>query len=93
VGPDRLLWEGFLDCSSILEDESVTTKDMVIRLDFYLGERDLYGVGFSDNVIFRKQYYVRALWKPNFALYLHDGDQFAQPGFVPNPARCDAGER
>ena len=29
-----------------------------MRLDFYIGERDLFGVGFSDNVIFRKQYYA-----------------------------------
>ena len=35
-------------------------RDMVFRLDFYVGERDLLGVGFSDNVIFRKQYYLRA---------------------------------
>ena len=26
-----------------------------------MGERDLLGVGFSDNVIFRKQYYIRAV--------------------------------
>ena len=32
-----------------------------MRLDFYVGERDLLGVGFSDNVIFRKQYYIRVL--------------------------------
>ena len=29
---------------------------------FYLGERDLFGVGFSDNVVFRKQYYARAIF-------------------------------
>jgi hypothetical protein len=34
---------------------------MVLRLDFYVGERDTYGLGFSDNVIFRKQYYLRAV--------------------------------
>jgi hypothetical protein len=34
---------------------------MVMRVDFYVGERDLYGIGFSDNVIFRKQYYIRAV--------------------------------
>lgn len=34
---------------------------MVLRVDFYVRERDLFGVGFSDNIVFRKQYYVRAL--------------------------------
>ena len=32
-----------------------------MRLDFYVGERDVFGVGFSDNVIFRKQYYLRVV--------------------------------
>jgi hypothetical protein len=36
------------------------TNDIVMRMDVYVGERDLFGIGFSDNVIFRKQYYVRA---------------------------------
>jgi PGAP1-like protein len=81
AGPDRLIWEGYLDTSSILEDKSVTVKDMVMRLDFYLGERDIYGVGFSDNVIFRKQYYVRALLDAPPAIYIHTDERFAQPGF------------
>ena len=32
-----------------------------MRLEFYVGERDLFGIGFSDNVIFRKQYYIRVV--------------------------------
>ena len=83
AGRDRLIWEGYLDTSSILEDKSITTKDMVLRLDFYVGERDLFGVGFSDNVIFRKQYYVRALLEKSFAIYLHTDERFATPGFSP----------
>lgn len=81
AGKDRLIWEGYLDTSLILEDKSVTLKDMVMRLDFYVGERDLFGVGFSDNVIFRKQYYVRALLKKPFTMYLHADERFATPGF------------
>jgi hypothetical protein len=52
---------------------------MVLRLDFYVGERDLFGIGFSDNVVFRKQYYVRALVdvKPP-QLYLLTGERFTQ---------------
>lgn len=89
-GDDRkLIWEGYLDVTPILEDESITTKDMVMRLDFYVGERDLYGIGFSDNMIFRKQYYIRALLptktQPNLILYLHNDERFAAPNFQPSP--------
>lgn len=81
AGPERLIWEGYLDTSSILEDKSITSKDMVLRLDIYVGERDLFGVGFSDNVIFRQQYYARALLEKPFTLYLHADERFATPGF------------
>ena len=57
---------------------------MVLRLDFYVGERDLFGIGFSDNVIFRKQYYIRALLEKPFTMYLHTNEGFALPGFQPN---------
>jgi hypothetical protein len=76
AGPERLIWEGFLDTQPILNDESVTVKDLVFRLDIYVGERDLFGIGFSDNVIFRKQYYVRAALKSPLRLYLHTGEDF-----------------
>ncbi|NEN98913.1 MAG: hypothetical protein F6K50_26435 [Moorea sp. SIO3I7] len=85
----NLIWEGYLNTISILEDESIPAqeKDMVLRLDFYVGERDLLGLGFSDNVIFRKQYYIRVLIaKTPIELYLHTDEKFAQPDFTPNPA-------
>jgi len=82
AGPDRLIWEGYLDVSRILADESITVKDMVLRLDVYVGERDAFGIGFSDNTIFRKQYYVRAVLNP-LTLYLHADESFASPGFQP----------
>lgn len=77
AGPDRLIWEGFFDTTSILEDDSITTKDMVIRLDFYVGERDLFGIGFSDNVIFRKQYYIRYMMNDQPDIFLYTGEEFA----------------
>ena len=80
AGADRLIWEGYLDTSAILEDKSITSKDMVMRLDIYVGERDLFGVGFSDNVIFRKQYYVRALLQKPFTMYWHTDERFATSG-------------
>ena len=44
---------------------------MVLRMDCYVGERDSHGLGFSDNVIFRKQYYVRAILSGPLTLYCH----------------------
>ena len=66
AGPDRLIYEGWFDTSRITPHgrERVTAseqRDLVLRLDFYVGERDRLGIGFSDNVVFRKQYYLRAL--------------------------------
>jgi len=51
---------------------------MVVRIDVYVGERDKYGVGFSDNVIFRKQYYLRAVLGDQLTLFRHTGEQFMQ---------------
>lgn len=85
AGENRLIWEGNLDTSKILADESITKKDMVMRLDFYVGERDLFGIGFSDNVIFRSQYYVRALLQKPLRLYWYPDESFAEAGFEPQP--------
>ncbi len=82
----RLIWEGYLDTNPILEDKSVGVKDLVMRLDIYVGERDLYGIGFSDNVIFRKQYYVRAVLGSPLVLYLHTGEEFMSAGYVASAA-------
>jgi hypothetical protein len=96
---ERLIWEGWLDTgASALAPErpregtksgdaqkAAQPNDIVIRLDFYLGERDLFGIGFSDNVVFRKQYYARAVFDDvsNLAtlrqLVLHTGEDFTDP--------------
>lgn len=73
---ERTIWEGYLNTSSSLGNDSGAPKDLVMRLDIYVGERDLYGVGFSDNVIFRKQYYVRAMLRKPLQMYLHTGEEF-----------------
>jgi hypothetical protein len=82
---ERLIWEGYLDTRLILDDPSVSPKDLVLRLDFYVGERDLLGVGFSDNVIFRKQYYIRALLESPPRLFLHTDESFAQRDYQSRP--------
>jgi len=77
----KLIWEGYLDTSQVIPDPSTSVKDLVLRLDFYVGERDLFGVGFSDNIVFRKQYYVRAILDPaSPKLYLHTDEKFAKEG-------------
>ena len=91
----RLIWEGWLDTGAAtlatdnLENADshilVPPDDIVMRLDFFLGERDLFGVGFSDNVVFRKQYYARAIFgniknlRTLRELVLHTGEDFTDP--------------
>ena len=75
----RLIWEGFLDASKLVPDEDRRQMvDMVLRVDIYVGERDKFGLGFSDNVIFRKQYYVRAVLGDQLTMFRHTGEQFMQ---------------
>jgi hypothetical protein len=81
----RLIWEGYLDTSKLVKDPARGVKDMVLRLDFYVGERDRYGVGFSDNVIFRKQYYLRAVLEDPLVLYRHADERFMSPEYKPSP--------
>jgi pimeloyl-ACP methyl ester carboxylesterase len=83
AGDNRLIWEGYLDTLPILEDDTAPVKDLVMRIDFYVGERDLFGLGFSDNVIFYKQYYVRALLEPKLVLFLHTDEKFARDPKAP----------
>ena len=91
AGPDRLVWEGWLDTSRISASATPARqgqrRDLVMRLDFYVGERDLFGVGFSDNVIFRKQYYIRVVAAPgqdlaasfnDLKVYLYRDENFAE---------------
>ena len=75
----RLIWEGNLDVSKLAPDSNRGgIVDMVLRIDVYVGERDTYGIGFSDNVIFRKQYYLRAVLGEQLTLFRHTGEQFMQ---------------
>jgi PGAP1-like protein len=78
----KLIWEGYLDTSKLVVDPVRGVKDMVLRLDFYVGERDTYGVGFSDNVIFRKQYYLRAVLEDPLIIYRHEDERFMGKGYV-----------
>ncbi len=68
---NQLIWEGYLNSGA-----SITQTDLVMRMEFYVGERDLFGIGFSDNIVFTKQYYVRAILQPTLQLYLYTGEEF-----------------
>lgn len=81
AGPGRLIWEGRLDTKRILPRPGAK-DDVVFRLDFYVGERDKYGIGFSDNVVFRKQYYAVADLDP-LDLRLHEDEDFDPEGGTP----------
>jgi PGAP1-like protein len=71
AGAGRLIWEGWLDRSAAKSEPS---EDLVLRLDLYVGERDSLGVGFSDNVIFHRQFYVRAVLTDPIRLELHNDE-------------------
>jgi hypothetical protein len=80
AGPNRLIWEGWLN-----RDLSIGRgkTDLVMRLEFYLGERDTFGIGFSDNLVFGKQYYVRAVLEPELRLYAYDSERFRDDAHDP----------
>ena len=94
AGADRLIWEGWLDTTArtLGSDAPGAGGDRiyVMRLDIYVGERDLFGVGFSDNVVFRKQYYVRSVYEAGkLRLELHAGEEF-RAGATGMPMRATA---
>jgi hypothetical protein len=73
-GENRLIWEGWLDTRP--GKGAKQADDLVLRLDVYVGERDSFGIGFSDNVIFHRQLFVRALLADPVRLELHADEQF-----------------
>ncbi len=83
AGSDRLIWEGWIDAAAKLDDALL---GLVFRLDIYVGERDSRGIGFSDNVVFRKQYYVQAFPGPQFKLFIHTSELHLGSGNPTPPA-------
>ncbi|MCV2489184.1 GPI inositol-deacylase [Geodermatophilus sp. YIM 151500] len=69
-----LIWEGWLDTR--VRRAGRSASDLVVRLDVYVGERDSWGMGFSDNRVFQKQYYVQAFSEPEVRLFLHTGERY-----------------
>jgi len=73
AGPDRLIWEGCIDATNVPDP---ARPAMVFRLDLYVGERDSRGIGFSDNVVFRKQYYVQVIPGSPMEILVHTGEKY-----------------
>jgi len=74
----RLIWEGWLDRSA-RPAGGVDDGTMVWRLDVQVGERDKLGRGFSDNLVFRKQYYIQSLpghCCDSMSLFVHTGEEY-----------------
>jgi pimeloyl-ACP methyl ester carboxylesterase len=76
AGADRLIWDGFIDEHDVPDPDN---PEMVFRLDLYVGERDSRGFGFSDNVIFRKQYYVQVFPGQPIAVFVHTNERLLSP--------------
>lgn len=93
LGAGGLLWEGWLSTRAAPAGRHGGPGDLVMRLDVYVGERDLLGVGFSDNVVFHKQYYLQALLSPPgsggaLRLLLHDGEGFTDERRLATTQEC-----
>ncbi|MGK5114740.1 MULTISPECIES: esterase/lipase family protein [unclassified Geodermatophilus] len=71
---DRTIWEGWLNTQ--VRRAGRSAEDLVVRLDVYVGERDSWGMGFSDNLVFQKQYYLQAFLEPQVRLFLHTGERY-----------------
>jgi len=78
-GPDkrqRVLYDGWLDSGAAPTD----TNDLVMRLETYVGERDLFGIGFSDNIIHHGHCYIRATLEGELKLAKYIGEDPKGPG-------------
>ena len=79
LGPkrdERTLYAGWLDSG-----QSPTGKDdLVMRLETYVGERDLFGLGFSDNLIHHDNCFVQARLMPKLRLAKHVSEDTSGPG-------------
>jgi pimeloyl-ACP methyl ester carboxylesterase len=72
----RVLYEGWLDSGAAPDD----ADDLVMRLETYVGERDLFGIGFSDNLIYHGHCYVQATLDGGLRLAKHMGERFTDAG-------------
>lgn len=69
------IWEGWIDRRRV----SSPAGDLVFRLEFYVAERDSFGVRFSDDVILHRQVFIRAVPPPGGSIKDGFGGLFWSP--------------
>jgi pimeloyl-ACP methyl ester carboxylesterase len=72
----RVLYEGWLDSGQAPPD----ADDLVMRVEAYAGERDAFGIGFSDNLVYHGHCYVQATLEGGLKLFKHIGEKFTDAG-------------
>ena len=76
AGANRLIWEGFLDGTARPDGSS----DIALRLSLYVGERDLTGIGFSDEVLMQEPIYLQMRnTTQTFSMFSHPDMGFSDP--------------
>lgn len=90
---NRLIWEGWVDAAA--KPEGAGDRSVVLRLGVHVYERDSLGIGFSDNEVFRKQYYVQAVPGDSgaWSLYLHTTERYLAPGVSTEEGHAAAEDR
>lgn len=77
AGDKRMIWEGFLDGTARPDGSS----DIALRLSLYVGERDLTGVGFSDETLLSEPIYLQLRdTTQTFSMFSHPDMGFSDPG-------------
>ncbi|ETX16710.1 hypothetical protein OCH239_00640 [Roseivivax halodurans JCM 10272] len=76
AGEGRLMWEGFLDGTARPDGNS----DIALRLSLYAGERDLTGIGFSDETLLQEPIYLQLRdTTGTFGMFSHPDMGFSDP--------------
>lgn len=87
AGPDRLLWEGWVDAGDKVQESA---PGLVFRLDLFVCERDTRGIGFSDNRVFGKQYYAQVFPQPGGPrMFLHTSERYLGGSGLDSPDQID----
>lgn len=69
---NQVVYRGFLDTKRILPDDP---KDIVFRFDIYIGERDSYGIGYSDTKVLHQQCEFQYVLASNKLVFVSDSQK------------------
>ena len=88
AGPDRMIWEGWIDA----DVRPPGVPDMVFRLEVYVSERDILGLGFSDNIVFHRQYLLQVIATDGGPeIFVHTSEQTLRPPNAPAGGAPESG--